>query len=66
MVLENYKVRVGDNFKKEIKKIKEKRINLGMDKKKKSIRVLSNLLVKHKLWSIIKEDMIQEVLNDTE
>ena len=66
MASENYTVRVGDNFKKEIQKIKEERIKLRIDKKKKSIRVLSNLLVRHKLWSKIKEDMIQEILNDTE
>ncbi len=66
MVSENYTVRVGDNFKKEIQIIKEERIKSGIDKKQKSIRVLSNLLVRHKLWNKIKEEMIKEVLNDTE
>lgn len=66
MVTENHTVRVGENFQKEIQEIKEKRIESRIDEKKKSTRVLSNLLVRHKLWPQIKEEMIVEIINDTE
>lgn len=63
---ENHTVRVGDNFHNEMEEIKESRIEKGIDKKKKSTRVLSNLLVRHKLWNKIKEEMIEVDLNDSE
>lgn len=61
---ENHTVRIGNNFHKEIENIQEERLDSGIDKKKKSMRVLSNLLVRHKLWNKIKQEMIEVNLND--
>lgn len=51
--------RLGERFTKEINEIKEKRIEEKTDKKKKSTRFLSDLIVKHKDWKNIKKDIIK-------
>lgn len=54
----------GGNFNKEINDIKEARVEEGIDKKKTSTRILSNLLVRHKYWPKIKLEMIAKNLKD--
>lgn len=60
--------RNGENFSKEIETIKDKRLKLNIDKKRKSTRILTNLLVKHECWNQIKEEMIninlEEIKNE--
>ena len=51
--------RIGEDFNREIEKIKKARIDLGLDKKKKSTRTLTNLLIKHDSWAKIKQDTIE-------
>ena len=51
--------RMGEDFSKEIEYIKKKRLDTGIDKKKKSTKKLTNLIVKHNLWKKIKEDTIK-------
>lgn len=50
--------RVSYKFKEELNKIKDERIEKGIDKNKKSDNYLTNLLIKHLNWPIIREDMI--------
>lgn len=52
--------RIGEAFNKEIQEIKEARLKSGIDKKKKSTRRLTNLLIKHKHWPKIKGEAIEE------
>ena len=52
----NHTARVGFDFNKEIEKINEER--KGEGKKPISMNVLTNLLIKHKSWHIIREDLI--------
>lgn len=51
--------RIGENFNQQIEHIKEQRLKLGNDEKKSSTRKLTDLLIKHDSWEIIKEDMIK-------
>lgn len=55
----NHTTRIGEKFMKEISEIQKKRIDLGKDKKKRSVRDLSNLIIRHDFWEEIKEDMIE-------
>jgi len=55
----NVTSRIGEDFSNEIEDIKEERLNRGIDKKKKSTRRLTNLIVKHRDWKTIKEDTIE-------
>lgn len=56
---ENVTARMGDEFSKELEEIKEERLKRGIDKKRKSTRVLTNLITKHSAWKKIKEDTIE-------
>ena len=58
MSKEGHLARIGNEFNEEIEKIKKTRIKLGKDKNKKSTRVLTNLILKHKHWESIKLDMV--------
>lgn len=60
----DHPTRVGLNFINEINEIQKQRLDLGVDKKKKSVRRLTNLLVRHKLWPKIKEEMIEVDLEE--
>lgn len=51
--------RIGVDFNNEIEEIKEERLKLGIDKIKKSTRKLTNLIIKHRDWEYIKEDLIK-------
>ena len=51
--------RIGEVFDKEIEDIKTQRLLLGLDKKKKSTRALTDLLVTHTQWSTIKDEMVR-------
>lgn len=59
MTLKNHTSRIGENFMKEINYIKNKRFGLGIDKKKKSIRWITDLIIRHEAWRKIKEDTIE-------
>lgn len=50
--------RIGEDFIGRIEYIKNKRLDNGRDKSKKSTRALTNLIVKHENWSEIEEDTI--------
>jgi len=67
MTDKNITARIGEDFSKELEDIKDKRIKIGVDKKRKSTRKLTNLITKHREWKTIKEDTIKknlEVKND--
>lgn len=51
--------RMGEDFSKEIENIKQERLDKGIDKKRKSTKKLTNLIVKHKAWEKIKKDTIE-------
>lgn len=51
--------RIGENFNQQIEEIKQIRLNLGKDKKKSSTRKLTDQIIKHNSWEIIKEELIQ-------
>ena len=38
--------------------MKNKRLEFGIDGKKKSDRVLTNLIIKHKSWEILRDEII--------
>lgn len=50
--------RIGEDFNKEIESIKQERMKSKIDKKKKSTRVLTNMITKHREWPTIKKDLI--------
>lgn len=50
--------RIGEDFNDEIEEIKNIRLENGMDKKRKSTRRLTNLIIKHQGWEKIKQDTI--------
>ena len=60
----NVTSRIGEDFSKEIEEIKEERLKRGIDKKRKSTRILTNLIVTHSGWPNIKEDTIKENLKE--
>ncbi len=64
MTLKNVTARIGEDFNKELEDIIKKRIEIGKDKKKKSKRRLTNLIVKHRDWNTIKNDTIEVNLED--
>jgi len=51
--------RLGEDFNKELEEIKDERLARGIDKKRKSTRKLTNLMVKHDAFKKIKEDTIE-------
>ncbi len=55
----NKTARIGEDFNREIEEVKKERIDLGIDKKKKSTKTLTNLIIKHKGWAKIKKDTIE-------
>ena len=61
----NVTARIGEDFSREMEEIKKERVDRGIDKKKKSTRRLTNLMVKHKHFQKIKEDTIEINLEDT-
>lgn len=54
----NHTTRVGKNFYKNMKEIRDTRLELKKDKVKIPIRVITNLIVKHNYWPKIKEEII--------
>ena len=61
---QNVTARIGEDFSKEIEEIKDERLKRKIDKKRKSTRKLTNLIIKHDAWNKIKEDTIQINLRD--
>ena len=55
----NKTARIGEDFNREIEEIKKERVDSGIDKKKKSTKILTNLLIKHKGWAKIRKDTIE-------
>jgi len=64
MSKENVTARIGNDFEKELDEIKRIRLEKGIDKKKKSTRKLTNLIVKHSDWTKIKKDTIEVKLEN--
>ena len=62
----NVTARIGEEFSKELEEIKKERVDQGIDKKKKSTRKLTNLMVKHKYFKKIKEDTVKINLEGTD
>lgn len=51
--------RIGENFHKEIEKIKDQRLLKGKSKERMSTEKITNLIVRHKeAWDIIYKDLI--------
>jgi len=61
---ENITARIGKVFNDEIEEIKKQRLDLGLDKKKKSTKTLTNLITRHKDWEKIKKDTIELEIGD--
>ncbi len=55
---QNHTCRIGEEFNKELEEIIELRLQMGVDKKRKSIRKLTNLIVRHRDWQNIRNDAI--------
>lgn len=62
----DHMTRVGTEFNKELELIKEARINTGIDKKKKSTRKLTDMIIKHENWPEIRKDLIKVRLEGRE
>lgn len=61
----NITARIGEDFSEELENIKDKRLELNIDKKRKSTRRLTNQIIKHSSWKKIKDDTIKlEKLED--
>lgn len=50
--------RIGKNFAEELREIQDRRLESGVDKTRTSIKKLTNLLVLHNTWKLIKNEMI--------
>jgi len=59
MSKKNVTARMGEDFSRELEDVKDERLKRGIDKKRKSTRRLTNLIVKHRDWKTIKEDTIE-------
>lgn len=55
----NKTARIGEDFNKELEEIKNERLERKIDKKRKSTKKLTNLIIKHKNWPKVKEDLIE-------
>jgi len=55
----NVTARIGKEFSKELEEIKDKRLALGIDTKRKSTKKLTNLIIHHDAWRTIKADTIE-------
>ena len=55
----NITARIGDKFSEALEEIKDERIKRKIDKKRKSTKKLTNLIVSHRDWNNIKEDTIE-------
>lgn len=51
--------KMGIIFNRELDEIKNKRLELGKDKDRRSTKELTNLITKHNYWKIIKKEIIQ-------
>lgn len=60
----NVTTRIGEDFSKELEEIKQERLDKKLDKKKKSIRRLTNLIIKHDAWPKIKKGLLEVNLED--
>ena len=59
MTVKNVTARIGDDFSRELEFIKKERVDRKIDKKKKSTKKLTNLIVKHSGWEKIRADTIE-------
>lgn len=50
--------RLGINFHREIEAVKDARLKKGLSKDRPSTERITNLIVRHKLWKNISEDII--------
>ena len=56
--MENKITRIDQRLDEEMEDIRRLRKELGIDKTKISDRAITNLIVRHKLWKRIKQDII--------
>ena len=54
----NKLTRVGSEFVKVLTSIQEVRLRSGKDKKRTSLKKLSNLIIKHNSWALIQRDIL--------
>ena len=62
----NHMTRIDKSLNDELEFIKDERLKQGIDKKRKSTRILTKLLIKHNHWGVIKAEMIQLKLEGVE
>ncbi len=58
--------RIGSNFFKGVEKIKDARLRKGLDKERISSEKITNLIIKHKLWDKVEEDIINATPEEVE
>ena len=51
--------RIGGKFYKEVEAIKDKRLRNGKDKDRISTKIITNLIVRHDLWSDVSKKIIE-------
>ncbi len=49
-IKENITTRIGPRFKKDLDRIRDRRVELGLDKHPKSDRWLTTMISKHQIW----------------
>lgn len=64
--MNNKTERIHPRFHEEINEIIEDRIKMGIDKKKKSFRYISGLIVRNGFWKNMKEEIKEFEENDEE
>ena len=55
----NVTARIGEEFDKQVKEIKDERISRGIDTTRKSTREITNVMTRHRDFNKIKEDTIK-------
>lgn len=56
--------RVGSHFIDEIEDIQKKRLEKSVDRKKKSIKFLTDKIIKHSDWVNIRKDFLKQIFKE--
>lgn len=56
--IKRHSARIGKKFSDEVEEIRKERMKRGLDKKKRSVGFLTNVITHHDSWKDIKEDTI--------
>ncbi len=59
MMDKGIQARMGRKFHKEIETIKDKRLRSGKDKDRMPTKIITNLIIRHTLWSDIAKKIIE-------